>query len=298
MVHFEKLKLSDIDRISPFFSLSQTGTCDNTIGGSFMWRDFFNTEYAIIEGALVFKLQYLRDTTAFSMPLGENVLGALDKIDAYCEETRIPTVFCMATQSDVAQLRARFCVEAKKEADWSDYLYSAADLAAMRGRKYHGQKNHINRFTRENPVYDFRPIDSANLGAVRAFFEAQSARNTKDSPIFIEESAKVFELLDHYAQYRQTGLALYAAGRIAAFSIGEIVKDTLFVHVEKADPDIVGAQPMMVRGFVAASLEQGVVYVNREEDVGDRGLRMSKMSYHPCELIEKYTVTVTALPNG
>ena len=35
-----------------------------------------------------------------------------------------------------------------------------------------------------------------------------------------------------------------------------------------------------------------IKFVNREEDCGDEGLRKSKLSYNPVELIEKNTVTI------
>ena len=47
---------------------------------------------------------------------------------------------------------------------------------------------------------------------------------------------------------------------------------------------------------------EGVSFLNREDDVGDPGLRTSKLSYHPVALLEKYVVTVPdpvlALPDA
>ena len=37
---------------------------------------------------------------------------------------------------------------------------------------------------------------------------------------------------------------------------------------------------------------EGVRFINREEDLGDPGMRKSKEQYHPVELLEKYLVKV------
>ena len=70
-------------------------------------------------------------------------------------------------------------------------------------------------------------------------------------------------------------------------SVGEIIKDTLYVHIEKADRSYEGSYQMIVREFARHNVTEDVKYINREEDVGDEGLRKSKAIYHPIELLEK-----------
>ena len=49
---------------------------------------------------------------------------------------------------------------------------------------------------------------------------------------------------------------------------------------------------MMTKAFAAFSAGLGAVYLNREEDVGDRGLRTAKEALHPVFKVRKYTVRV------
>jgi len=81
---------------------------------------------------------------------------------------------------------------------------------------------------------------------------------------------------------------LKANGGVVAFSVGENINNVLYVHIEKADMRIRGAYQVINRELIRQFATDEIEYVNREEDVGDEGLRYSKKSYHPCEMIDKY----------
>ena len=66
--------------------------------------------------------------------------------------------------------------------------------------------------------------------------------------------------------------------------------DTFDVHFEKAKIDLNGAYPMVCRELTRLLLQRhpGLVYMNREDDMGLEALRKSKQSYKPERMVEKY----------
>jgi hypothetical protein len=295
MLVFKKLELADIEILRPFFSFAKNHACDNTNGGTIMWRDFFHAEYAIYKETMILKVKYLNGNTAFSFPLGRNITECLEQLEEYCEQQNLPLIFCTVTPDDKIVLEDKFKnynITANQERDWFDYLYHVKDLYDLAGRKYSGQRNHINYFKKNYPDYKFEIIEDTNTSEVKEFYKNSPIFASKNTNIFLEERNKVFEVLDNYALYGLMGGLIRADNQIVAFAIGEIVNDTLFVHIEKANSEYRGAYQMIVNEFVRHFSDSNVNFVNREEDVGDEGLRTSKLSYHPCNLIEKYTVII------
>ena len=73
-----------------------------------------------------------------------------------------------------------------------------------------------------------------------------------------------------------------------AFTLGEMINnDTVLIHVEKAEHEIRGLYPAINQMFLSHAFPNAV-WVNREEDTGDEGLRQAKLSYLPAELWTKY----------
>jgi hypothetical protein len=66
--------------------------------------------------------------------------------------------------------------------------------------------------------------------------------------------------------------------------------DTYDIHIEKAFGEIKGAYQTINQQFAAFLQKEhpDLVYINREEDMGQAGLRKSKLSYRPAIMVEKY----------
>ena len=292
-LNFRKLELDDIDKLWPYFMRNLCRICDCTIGGTFMWRDFFDTEYAIEGGHLYLKVTYLNKQTAFTPPRGDFQEEDISKIIEYCKSENIPPVLCAVSESRMNEIKERF-PEAKVYSDraWSDYLYSADEIINLAGRKFSGQRNHMNKFRKEYEDWSFKPITEENRAEVHSFFEEFDSENVRESAAYNEGNVKTLEVVDNMAKYRQIGGALYVNGNVVGASIGEIVGDTLFVHIEKSKKEILGSYPMLMNQFAKAFAAEGVLYINREEDDGVEGLRTSKLSYHPVSLLDKYVIEI------
>ena len=102
-------------------------------------------------------------------------------------------------------------------------------------------------------------------------------------------------ILRAFAAYDRLGMeggVLYSGDRIGGFSLGEMTsRDTFDVHFEKAEIGLNGAYPMVCRELTRQELGRhpGLVYMNREDDMGLEALRTSKLSYRPEMMGKKYT---------
>jgi len=295
MLEFSKLQLSDIEKLRPVIQSGNTRVCNNTVGSIFMWRDYFSTEFALWGDSVVFKVKASHDDidTMFSLPLGGDYGAGIDRVNEYCRHHSIPVVYYAITESDLEPLRSIYAEhELFSDDDWGDYVYNASDLISLAGRKYSGKRNHLNQFKKDNPDYAFEEITSDNIAEVRDFYSEISRDLVFTSKTALEDHDKTLEVLSNYEAYAPLGGLLRTRGSVVAFSAGDIIGDMLFVHIEKADTRYRGAYQTINNEFAKFFASDGILFINREEDEGDLGLRFSKNSYHPVEVTRKYIFIV------
>ena len=284
MISFRKIDKNDISRIRPYFT-SSSRVCTKAIGVMYMWSDYFGTEIAEREGGILIKDE-LFGRDMFMTPRGERAAEGLAIIEKYEAEKGGELVFNSVDDEDLALLSSRYpAIEIKSYRDYSDYLYLASDLAEYKGKKYHGQKNHKNKFMREYPDFEFLPFGKESLPEVYDFLEEHKALAPRSKEELIEYDA-CRRLLDAMDQLDLLTALIRVNGKIVAFTVGEILNDTLIVHIEKALPQYSGVYPTICSLFAALHAQE-VTYINREDDAGDIGLRTSKTQYHPIALLEK-----------
>lgn len=290
---FEPLKLEHIQQLAPYFEKNNCRICDCTIGGTFIWRDFFKTQYALEDDVLFLKVKYFGGLTGFTPPRGDISDDTFRRIDSYCKSEGLKTIFCAVSESWKDELCRIFDnVTVTTDRNWTDYLYKSEDMRTLAGRRFSGQRNHINKFCREYTNWSFEDITPENAGEVREYFAKDMNERQKDSPTYVEGNLKNLEVMDNFELYGLYGGILRVDGEIIGASFGETVGDTMFIHTEKCDISYAGSYPVMVRSFAQRFVTDGVKYINREEDDGDEGLRTSKLSYHPELLLDKYVVEI------
>ena len=94
------------------------------------------------------------------------------------------------------------------------------------------------------------------------------------------------------------GGALYAGEEMAAFAVGEPLDDqTIVVHFEKGRPEYRGVYQAINFCF-AKYAAKNFVFINREQDADEEGLRQAKESYMPSGYLKKNTAVLSGCHNS
>lgn len=301
MITFQPVTDEAALRLVDYLAGQPYRSCDYTIGAIYQWRAYFASAVAFVGPVAVLRADYPfpEDGHSYMFPIGGGgsaaIEAALDAVEEYTAALGIPLRYCAVPEAGAAVLRARYGARAvcKAHRDWADYLYMLDDLKTFPGKRFHGQRNHLNRFYKDNPGSRYVPITWDTLPRARAFLTEYVYRTPARSPIEAEEQCRAQELLEAVSLLRlQAGYLETARGDIVALAIGEVVGDTLYVHVEKARLDYPGAYQAIVSAFACHAAQPDTRYCNREDDSGEEGLRRSKEAYHPVAMIDKYWVNI------
>ncbi len=181
---------------------------------------------------------------------------------------------------------------AEEDRDQADYLYLVEELATLPGKRFHKRKNRLAKFLREEAEdYEYAELADGHVGECVDLAQGWcEVRCSAARPSTFLETEAVEEALRNRARLGLSGGVILLQGRVRAFCLGEpLNRETFVVHFEKAEPGREGLAQLINRDFCRNALP-GYRLVNREQDLGDPGLRQAKESYHPVRLVRKYRV--------
>ncbi|QHQ63105.1 DUF2156 domain-containing protein [Anaerocolumna sedimenticola] len=290
MDQFKKLTIEDRDIIEKYLEKDKHRACDYSAGNLILWSDVYNTRFAIEKDMLFIK--FMKDNeNYFAFPMGGgNIKQALEWLIAYCKNQKIEFKMNLIEPSMYKEIEKLYPCEYEITyvRDSADYVYLVEDLKNLSGKKYHGKKNHINKFVKTYPDWTYDTITDENTKECIEMVKEWGKENGSSG-----DSSKADEInvlikgLEHRKELHMIGGIIRAEGRIVALTMGEKSGEDMFIiHFEKAFADVSGAYPMINQQFIIHELS-GYTYVNREEDMGIKGLRKAKESYHPVFMAEK-----------
>ena len=177
----------------------------------------------------------------------------------------------------------------------ANYIYLASDLATLPGRRYAKKRNLVAQFLELYPGWEATPLDDRCgpdcRGVLLAMAHGQGV--PADDPSLKSELAALDFTMAHVRELEQDGLVIRIEGEPVAFSVFErLDAEVTAVHFEKASRAHKGLFQVVNRESARRIEASGARLVNREEDVGDEGLRQAKLSYHPLEILPVYNLTL------
>ena len=288
---FKPVTLSDKNNIESFILQSPYQICNFSFANLIIWGPLFLPQYAVIDNCLVLK-SHLQQTF-YNFPIGNGDKKAIiNHLIAEPKHEGKPFVMRNITESMKSELETWFPDSFRFSAnrDFADYLYLREDLVTLSGKKYQPKRNHIHQFEHLYQ-YEYKRIEPEDIEECLAMHTLWVENNMgKDNNISLqEETMAVHTAFEHFENLGMQGGLLKIDNEIVAFTLGcPINQDTFDVNIEKAKKDVHGAYTMINKLFVEHELSN-YKYINREDDLGESGLRQAKLSYHPYAILEKYT---------
>ena len=174
-----------------------------------------------------------------------------------------------------------------------DYLYSVTELIELGGNRFHKKKNLLNQF-KKNYTFKYVPLTDELINMAGEMQEDWCTwRDCESSAQLFAENDAIDRVLKNYEKLKGLlGGAILVDNKMVAYTVAEkISKDSVIIHFEKGSPDYKGVYQAINQMFLEHSCKD-LTTVNREQDLGDEGLRKAKLSYNPIDFIKKYKVTL------
>ncbi|RJX26395.1 MAG: DUF2156 domain-containing protein [Desulfurivibrio sp.] len=274
--HFAELDLLQRATMHPLFQQLPDGISEFTFANIYLFRNSHHYGVCRLSDELLLLVGVDAGRPFFMLPFGlpeETLLQQLFK--------DFGTMKCVSlTQAGVlTQLGCRV----NEDRDNFDYLYLRTDLAELSGRKFHKKRNQIKAFV-NNYAYEGRPLLEEYLPDALAVLDGW--RQGRDDP---GDFAAAKEALEKAEELQLCGGVYYVDNRPVAYSLGEelMLGRSFAIHFEKAVGEYKGLWQFVNQAF-ASILPDKYETINREQDLGDEGLRHAKLSYKPVDFVKKF----------
>lgn len=268
------------DEMHPRLNLSSDGVSEYTFSNLYLFRERYNYRVSrvpektlIISGEREGKKFFM---TPCDVP-GRGILDELFHTHDYWKGLS-DSVLC-PNRIHLEQ----WGIDVQEDRDNFDYLYLRTDLAELSGKKYHKKRNLVNAFI-NSYEYQERPLTRELVPQAMEVLERWCAdKGIAGDYVAAKEALVLFEPLG------MQGAMYYVDGVPAGWCLGEsLAKGRMFaIHFEKGIEAYKGIYQFINQAF-AATLPKHILHINREQDLGDEGLRQAKMTYRPSAFVRKY----------
>ena len=299
---FRQFNIKDRTIIQSFINDFQPMSCEYNFANLFAWQYVSKLSWTIYKGRLL--IYDAVDYQCSFMPLGRYFSPIeLANLSQELKKSKLSPDFCLVRSKYIDKFfEIKHYYNIKKQRDYAEYIYDVKKLAKLTGTKLHKKRNLISQFKRAFPDFKVDILKKEYNSKIIDFSQNLMNRLDKQSKTSVQEKTVVQEFnalqkaLEYFDELELEGLIISIKDKMIAFSIfSELNSFTYDIQFEKADNNFKGAS-QVINHETAKYLESSCKYLNREQDLGINGLRHSKMSYEPLNLIIPHIIEFKDFP--
>jgi len=282
------LTLKEQETINDYLKKFPPSVCELTFANLLHWNSTYphyleKTSphcFCQVDGHLLIGFYDAKDRLKLYQPIGPEP----DRIIRQLNTSALPVEWTCVEESIAFKAETSESV-VTSDRDNSDYIYLLDEMRTLKGKKFHRKRTHINRCLELNP---------ATIALSGSMAESCLAVNRKwlackDNPHDTDTTA-LEVALQNFDAFHLFGVGILINGSLESFAIGEPLNPTMFVsHFLKANYDIPGLFQYTSFAF-AQAIPAPFTHLNKEQDLGIEGLRISKEGWCPTAMVRKHTI--------
>jgi hypothetical protein len=287
---FTILTLEHKQQLSQALREYQPDNSEFCLGFLYCYQENYQLSVTTINGNICFH-GIVHGVPAFLAPIGNNrIADTIAVCLKYLTEKHGQGIIHEAPQRCIDAIAGDARFTATTDRNDSDYIYRVEDLAQLKGAHFQTKRNFVNQF-KTRYAYEYLPIDAKLIGQCLELEERWCSFKKCDENISLAmERRCIYRMFQNFETLGLFGAAILIEGKVQAFTISERLNaTTAILHIEKANTDFRGIYQAINNLFAINSLRD-FTFVNREQDLGDQGLRKAKMSYHPHHMTDKFNI--------
>lgn len=286
---FRSVTINDRQAIARFFDQYPSEVSERTFGSVFVWRQYERrSELSRLDDHLLMSWYREKWGRVLFCPIGPEPAGLIDRLAKQRDPALadLKGVFAIV-EPVISELRRKGLDPLSLRDEW-DYVYLVDDLVRLEGARFHSLRKEMGKATSEHQL-EYEPMTSEHQKACLELEEVWcDLRHCSMDRFSSAEDNALKEAIANFHALGFVGGVVLLDGRVQALTVGERLNgDTAVVHFEKANPEIRGLYQVINQQFCEKALK-GFKFVNREQDVGEPGLRRAKEGYHPHHFVEKH----------
>ena len=283
---FEHICLKHQDAFKEALCACPEVTSDYAFANLYGWAEHYGLKWRFEDGLVWIKQTLPQEI--FWAPVGDWTKvdwAGLPCLGGPQRFTRVPETLLGIWQGAFGQR-----IQATEARDHFDYIYSVPELVELKGNKFHKKKNLLNQFEKSN-MFEYTPMQADCVEEVLDMQAEWHGWQEHPSEALVAENQAISRVLKNFDRLGSLiGGTIRVSGKVIAYTVGECLSpNTIVIHFEKGDTRFKGVYQAINKHFLAAQ-ENRFSLVDREQDLGDEGLRKAKMSYNPVSFLKKHEV--------